>query len=170
MVMNKKGILKILEAIIAIIIVLGFVISITPIKQKDNSKIPPNLEQTTNSVLKEVQNNPKFRQCVINNNASCINTYIDYLSFPVEAHPWEYAIEICNINYNATVLSCDYYPKITESDLSKQNKKFIDTALPKDKDVYIRDITLTVPDITGPDINGSIGTYNVLTIHAWSKQ
>ena len=44
MVMNKKGFLKILESIIAIIIVLGFVITIVPSAQKLNSKIPPDLE------------------------------------------------------------------------------------------------------------------------------
>jgi len=45
---NKKGFLRILEAIVAIVIVLGFVISIIPDRSKDTPRLPPDLEQTTN--------------------------------------------------------------------------------------------------------------------------
>ena len=153
MVMNKKGFLKILEAIVAIVIVLGFVISIMPLKSKENAKFPPDLDQTLTSILKEIQNNPKFRQCVIMNNAGCINNYIDYLSFPVQAHPWKYAIRLCKVNSTAFPVDCDYYPPIQAQDLKTKEQKFIHEVLPTDKDIYAKDTAITYPDVSGFDVN-----------------
>lgn len=186
MVMNKKGFLKILEAIIAIIIVLAFVIAIIPSRPKETAKFPPDLEQTTNSLLKEMQNNPIFRQCVLNgtvsydfnndgtnetlNSVDCVNGYITLLSEPVLAHPWNYSVRICKVNTNATALDCNYYPHVLGISLNDRDRTFVSNVLPKDKDIYTRTITLTVPDISGQDPSlVDLGNYSVLTVYAWLK-
>ncbi|MBI2148548.1 hypothetical protein HYU23_02615 [Candidatus Woesearchaeota archaeon] len=171
MVINKKGFLKILEAIIGIVVILGFVISIIPTIQKESSRIPPDLEHTTNSIFKEVQNSPEFRQCVIKSNASCIHSYIDYLSFPVASHPWNYSVRICKINSTSSIIDCNYDPQVKGIDLYEKNKKFSEEVLPQDKDIYTKAITLTAPDVLGfdqPNID-AFSNYSLLTVYAWSK-
>ena len=168
MVMNKKGFLKILESIIAIVIVLGFVISIMPVKQKQTSKIPPDLDQTTDTILKEIQNNPILRQCVIDNTAVCVNNFIDDIS-PLPK-PWVYAVKLCKINYTLSVMDCNYDPPVSDADLKTKDNNFINGILPRNKDVYTKDITITVPDVSGLDIkNVQQGNYTILGIYAWSK-
>ena len=189
MVMNKKGFLKILEAIIAIVIVLAFVISIIPVRQKDNSKLPPDLEQTTNAILHQVQNKPEFRSCVFggsatydfentgtptpNSSVDCIYSYVQFISYPTTTHPWDYAVKICNVNSTNVAVNCSYVPRngidsshtldVRESEFSKNN-------LPTDKDIYTRSVVLAAPDVSGVDPNNvQLGNYSVLTLYAWLK-
>ena len=180
--MNKKGFLRILEAILAIVIVLGFVISIIPSQVKDNSKFPPDLDQTIDSIFKEMQGNPKFRECVLGgeaeitriengiprkqilNSVKCVHGYIEYLSYPPATSPWNYAVRICNFNQTAVLNNCIYEP-------TPQRGNFESEVLPLDKDVYIKDTALTVPDVSGiPQKSQGSGNYSLLTIYAWSKQ
>src|SRR3989338_6529159 len=187
MVMNKKGFLKILESIIAIIIVLGFVITIVPSAQKLNSKIPPDLEQTTNSILDEMRNKPEFRQCVLGGSkdgkvgSECVNAQIDYLSSPEASHPWEYAIKITTFYDSQTRIKCDFYndeispnPRLMNNDdlTCTSHDTTFNNALPTNTDVYIRSVVLTVPDVSGKDsaVVVTSGSSTVLTIFAWLKQ
>src|SRR3989344_3575946 len=122
--MNKKGFLKIMEAIIAIIIVLGFVINIIPVNEKNPSNVPPDLKQTTDSILSELQNNAKFRNCVLGGETNydfentgrgeskvgiaCINAYIELNTYPSNLHPWKYAMKVCSFNSEGMEIGCDY--------------------------------------------------------------
>lgn len=164
--MNKKGFLKILESIIAIVIVLGFVIAILPTKPQNNAKIPPDLDQTTDTILKEIQNVPNFRQCVILNNATCIQDFITSISLP--SKPWVYAVRLCKINFTLSVMDCAYNPPVSGTDLTTKNTNFVNS-LPKDKDIYNKETTITVPDVSGIDLTNSVGNYTRLNIYAWSK-
>jgi len=65
MVMNKKGYLRILEAVIAIIIVFSTVLLVLPKIEKNLSKAPPDIELTANTILKEAQTNDNFRNCIL---------------------------------------------------------------------------------------------------------
>ncbi len=182
---NKRGFLRILEAIIAIIIVLGFVISIMPDKVQNTGKIPPDLEQTTESILKEVQGNPSYRECVLGDTnkkyklnfnvdveggPKCVYKYIQYLSYPETTHPWNYAVRLCNINSSASITGCDYnLDGINGIDWKEKNNKFTET-FPKDRDIYLKETTITLPDVSGNDIKiKSLSDYKLLTIYAWSK-
>ena len=194
---NKKGFLRILEAIVAIVIILGFVVSIIPEKQKNTSQIPPDLDQTINSVLKKIQDTPEFRFCISNGSidysmvgkliganiaahpkpvtdAECVRSYIRYLSFPVEIHPWEYAVKVCKINATEEFHSCRYDPGDDGFEKKSWEEKeflFADTKLPKDKDVYIKSVTVTVPDVTTKDQkNSQAGNYSIVTVYAWARE
>ncbi len=189
MVMNKKGFLKIMEAIIAIIIVLSFVISIMPIKTKDTSKLPPDLEQTTNTILHQMQNKPEFRQCVLgggtiydfandgsptlSNSTDCIYNYTQFISYPAATYPWNYAVKVCNVNSTNVVTNCSYTPRngVNTGDLvAKKESDFANKNLPIDKDIYTRTIVLASPDVFGIDPNNvQLGNYSVLTLYAWLK-
>ncbi len=194
MVMNKKGFLKIMEAVIAIIVLLTFLIAITPTNKVTRASIPPDLEETTNSILKEMQGNPEFRSCVLSDaanpvsvdidsdgdeeslyGAECVYSYTtDFLAKPYSAHPWNYSIRLCDIDENTQIVSCDYEPDVADElsevqeDVNKAEEDFTRNILPVGKDIYTRGVTLTVPDISGEDILA--GEHNrLLTIYAWSK-
>ncbi len=63
--MNKRGFIRILEAIIALIVVLGYVVSILPKAQQPSGKVPPELEAIQKAVIDEVKTDEKFRTCVV---------------------------------------------------------------------------------------------------------
>lgn len=69
---NKKGYIRTLEAIIAIVIILVFVLSILPQKEKE-SQTPKDIDLTANQILSEIQNNNKLRSDVISATTICLN-------------------------------------------------------------------------------------------------
>src|SRR3989338_2873901 len=188
MVMNKHGFLKILEAIIAIIIVLGFMIAILPKVPKDTAAVPPDLDQTTKSILKEMQENAYFRNCVLGGShtfdfdndtntppqtlgsAECVRGYIGFLSYPTSAHPWDYAVRTCGLNLTGDIYECYYAPASQGSNLDERETNF-KNSLPQEKHIYIKSTTMSFPDITIEDPTNNnirLGNYSSLTIYAWS--
>ena len=107
---------------------------------------------------------------MIQNDASCIHEYINYLSFPVKSHPWDYSVKICKINITASATGCAYDPKPEGKKLEDMENNFIDKILPKNKDIYTKDIAMTAPDTSGKDENFIFGNYSLLTIYVWSKE
>jgi hypothetical protein len=188
MVMNKRGFMRILEAIIAIVLVFGFVVIVMPSKAKNQAEVPPDLEETMKSVLKEMQENPKFRTCVLNGtinfdfvmggpletnkSAGCVYSYIDYLSFPMQAHPWSYAVRICEVNKTGDITYCDYFPPQTGTSFEERELGF-KNSMALDKNIYLKKEILSYPDIMGPPYPRPnelrIGNYSSLTIYAWLK-
>lgn len=178
-----------MESIIAIIIILGFVISILPDAEQHTGRIPPDLEQTTTSILKEMQDDPPFRDCVLgggitfdfdNNGVAedkssveCVYGYVKFLAHPIEAHPWNYSVTLCKLNQTSEIAGCEYYPSIEDGSLTldEKNNLFVRTILPMNRDVYTRSLTLGSPDVSGEDPSSEIdvGNYTILTIYAWSK-
>ncbi|HZX12676.1 MAG TPA: hypothetical protein VFE88_04440 [Candidatus Nanoarchaeia archaeon] len=65
MVISKKGFIRILEAIIAIVLVFGYLVTILPKAPKSTGEVPPELDNTLKAVLKRVQNDPAFREDVL---------------------------------------------------------------------------------------------------------
>ena len=177
MVMNKKGFLKILESIVAILIVLGFVVAIIPNKPVAPSKLPPDLEQTTNSILKEVQETPEFRGCVLgeetryfsgSSGAECVYEYIQFITRPKQLHPWNYGVRKCKLE-EGIAPSCEYYDENGEN-----NEDLGIIAEQIGKNVYIKTVTISVKDVLGEDVvgealEGEAGITYLLTIFAWSK-
>ncbi|GEM_PF-2883410 len=183
MVMNKKGFLRIMEAIIAIVLVLGFVLAVLPQKIKTTYRIPPSLDQTVSSVLEEMQKKPIFRNCVLGNSlnfdpngnpdftdtgngappgttpvpkigAACVYDYLKYLSTPETTHPWNYAVKICDLP--ETIVPLATSPNCNYAGNEITDEQTFKDKLPKTKDVYLKITELSGPDITG--INPSIPT------------
>lgn len=181
--MNKKGFLKILEAIIAIVIVFSFVIAVLPERPSLQATLPPDLEQTTNAILKQMQENSEFRQCVFGGSTTsdfgsgtedvsglqCIYEYVQFITQPKAAHPWNYGIRVCTIDADESLSVCEYYAE--EGDTTQT--EFNEDVLPKDKNIYIRSVTLTVPDVSSGisegDSSAIPSTIHTLTVFSWSK-
>ncbi len=178
MVMNKKGFLKILEAIVAVLIVLGFIVAIIPEKPAPQAKLPPDLEQTANAILKELQEAPEFRSCVLEieettytgiegTGAECVFNYIDFITRPKPLHPWDYAARVCTVE-EGDFKRCVYYgpnpANPLEGDFSLEgvseteggefsvgdiNTQISTLATNIGKNIYIKSITITVEDVLG---------------------
>lgn len=120
---NKKGFLRTLESIIAIIMVLGLILYVTPTRTPEVSELPGVVEQAQNLVLEEVAVNKEFRKCILESDErSCIgmNSPCSGIeSFIQTAVPtgYQFNCEICSSS-----IAC-------VSSLS----------IPQDKTVYTRD-------------------------------
>ena len=130
---NKKGFLRTIEAIIAIIMVLGFILYVTPTRIPDVGEVPGVVEQAQSIILDEVATNEIFRDCILTNEGrSCINMdwpCADLDDFITSAKPlgYNFNCEICK-----TSVSC--VPALS---------------VPDDKTVYTRDtfIAATPPKV-----------------------
>jgi len=73
MVMNKKAYLRTIEVVIAVIITFAFVYFVFPRSQTPEEKV--NLD-----VLKVLENNPGFRNCLMSDDYNCTASYLkDYV-------------------------------------------------------------------------------------------
>lgn len=82
---NNKGFIKTLEAVIAIILILGFVYAMTPTQEPKAEPTPLNIRDVQQFILNEVALNKTFRNCITSAQpSSCgagclqqINAFID---------------------------------------------------------------------------------------------
>ncbi len=191
MVMNKKGFMKILEAIIAIVVVFSFVVAIFPEKSKDLGKLPPALQETMDSVLKEIRENAKFRGCVLKEpsgsgeppiasfgdfslqgvGADCIYSYIKQLTEPEgTVHPWAYAVSVCKtLEGGATINPADCKYNVDNEIVWDDNKEIrtqnFRSSLgekTKGQNVYIRPATISVSDASEITITEAINDETAL--------
>jgi len=98
---NKKGYIRTLEAVIAIILILIFIFSVLPKKQTEELKTPREIDLTSDRILNEVQNNEEFRGCVIANLETpgqtaedCINGFI--ISNNLIPQTLDYKVKVCD--------------------------------------------------------------------------
>ena len=80
--MDKRGFLKIMEAVIAIILVFSVVLYILPKAEKVTFKIPPDLELIAGTILDDAQNDEEFRKCILKNKGednypNCVRTEVE---------------------------------------------------------------------------------------------
>ncbi|MBT3262407.1 hypothetical protein HN992_03180 [Candidatus Woesearchaeota archaeon] len=61
---NKKGFIKTLEAVLAIIVLLSLIFTLTPKTEIDISK-PNSLQQAHNIMFSEISQNISFRECIL---------------------------------------------------------------------------------------------------------
>jgi len=66
---NKKGYLKTLEAVLAIVIILLFTFSVTP-KEEIDLSMPQNIKTSQSFILSELQNNETIRYYVVHSDDS----------------------------------------------------------------------------------------------------
>ncbi len=74
---NKKGYLKTLEAIIAVMILLSFLLAILPREEAKEAEVPDDIRLTQESIMNIIQSNEELRDCVLSGNNGCITGYID---------------------------------------------------------------------------------------------
>ncbi len=105
---NKQGFLKTLEAVIAIIMILGFVYVVTPKQQKPETT-PFNILDVQRFVLTEVAMNETFRNCITTSQPSSCGTgclqQIDAFIDQNTPSGYENACEVC-----ARAISCSTNP------------------------------------------------------------
>src|SRR3989338_9100160 len=126
MVKNKRGFIRILEAIIAIIIVFVYVVNVLPKAPAATGKIPPELDNTLNAILKQIQNDPNFReQVVIYRETGDVKEFIKQNLPPFS--PWKYAFKICT----AGVEDCGFFFPAADgtADEAVRNKASFDSKL-----------------------------------------
>jgi hypothetical protein len=89
---NKKGYIKTIEAVIAILIILGFIYVVTPKQNLPKETTPQNIESAEDFIINQVLYNSTYRDCVINDNRLCIDNFIKK-NTPFGCY---YQFEMCN--------------------------------------------------------------------------
>ena len=105
---SKKGVVKTLEAVIAIIAILGFIYAIFPEKKEITGEVPAEVKAAEEYVLTEIALNKEYRKCVTDEIGeyvgACKNGCLDQINDLVKSRaPSGYATmcEVCD-----TALSC----------------------------------------------------------------
>ncbi len=169
--MNKKGFMKILEAIIAIIIVFTVVLMILPKTQRNVGAIPSELELISSTIIEDAQNDESFRKCMLgfNDYPKCIRDKVDEILGGGTV--WGHAERICKVvpGPSAPVeQECKYLCKeCTNND----DELIFENSLPKDRDIYTKEVSLSVPDVTAkpPQPQTLVGVTKQLRLYFWSK-
>ena len=102
---NKKGFIKTLEAVIAIILILGFVYAMTPKQEPKAEPTPLNIRDTQQFILNEVALNKTFRNCITSSPVSaCDNGCLQQINAFIDKNTpsgYENSCEVC-----ARAISC----------------------------------------------------------------
>ena len=90
---NKKGYMKTLEAVLAIVIFLIFVTTALVFnKAPEEVGVPQDIEVLQNSILTKIESDLTLRNCLVTNQMNCINQTIISL---VPSQTIDYSFEIC---------------------------------------------------------------------------
>ena len=93
---DKKGYIRTIEAIIAIVIILIVIFTLIPKKIEKSAKVPSIVEASQNFILNEIAFNDTIRECIVNN-TECENSSI--LTSIIEKNipaGYEIAYRICD--------------------------------------------------------------------------
>jgi hypothetical protein len=75
---NKKGYIQTLEAIVAILIIYITVLSLmSQYRPKTQASVPLDIKLTQDALLKEIESSNIYRNCALNNDELCINDMIN---------------------------------------------------------------------------------------------
>ncbi len=156
---NKKGYIRTIEAILAIMIIFGFVVTILPKKTTEIAKAPPELDSTMRSVLEEAQNNEEFRTCLLLNekvqlesgnakamvtNSDCLKNQLDK-ALPAFS-PWDYGFAICDGTGTDNCVMYDF-KDLTTMDRETKEGTIEGLLLPPGKTIYTKSSVMAVPDV-----------------------
>jgi hypothetical protein len=158
MVRGKKGFIRIIEAIIAIIIVFGFIVLAIPKNQEEMVETPYDIEQIQEKIINEISNNVTFRRCILNISqpyqepSNCGKRMI--LPFITQEAAIGFSFEIRNQTEG-------------EAGLLVKTKEI--NEIPLNKDVYTKNVVVSVDDVLvkGVPILDSKKRYHKLTLYLW---
>lgn len=72
--MDKKGFIKTIEAIVAVLLLYIFITAILIQNKPKQASVPLDVKLTQESVLKEVSNSNYYRNCVLRNDKNCVDS------------------------------------------------------------------------------------------------
>ncbi|MCX6711946.1 MAG: hypothetical protein NT139_02835, partial [Candidatus Woesearchaeota archaeon] len=116
---NKKGYLKTIEAVIAILIILGFIYIITPKQHLPEETTPQSVASAEEFIINQILYNSTYRSCIVSDNRPCIDNLVKKNS----PSGYNYQFEMCD-----TSTSCLQELNIT---------------LPIDKSIYSKSILVS---------------------------
>ena len=170
---NRRGYLRTLEAIVAVLIIFGFLLFIFPKTDRIEGQMPHELDSLADAMLEEIENNDKFRKCVLadvgaeviegedgfESGAVCVNGFIKTLLPPFSV--WGYAFSISD---GETTF---YYEPI-EDGVRSDNVG----VLPDDKSVFTKSVFVSVDDVAAFPYEldqEDLGEYKTFNIYFWEK-
>jgi len=103
---NKNGILRILEASIAVLIIFVVIISVAVIRKP---KAERDLSEMINPLLEEVAKNNALREQIISNPAEANNSILNLLASRIKETNINYSVRICDMD---DVCGLETYPSI----------------------------------------------------------
>ena len=148
---NKKGFIRILEAVIAIILILGFIFWITPRVTEFEEEIPENVASSKEFIMNQILQKKEYGECIAaakygissGEHGNCENALCE-----------ERKNEIMNLFENIPI-GYDYWCEICPSSMSCTN-------LPprsEKKSIYTNSIFVYKSD----------QSYNTIRIYIWKK-
>src|SRR3989344_3266805 len=159
--MNKKGYIRTLEAVIALVIIFTAIIFLLPKNKLPDGKAPHELENTANEILKAIQQNSDFRNGVLSITPGIVHEKISSTLPPFT--PWTYAFTICNED-EMDLCNNNYFGKEFNAGGILKN----DFNLPS-KDIYTKSVFLSKEDITDDEILEENPENIIIRIYFWEK-
>ena len=97
--MHKKGYIKTIEAVVAIVFILGFIYMATPREKTDiGEEIPSNVKAAHNLIMSEFLRNDTLREYVAKGDRDSVDPFISN-NIP---GGYDYAFEICSSTLSCT--------------------------------------------------------------------
>ncbi len=113
--MDKKGFLKTLEATIAIIIMLGFLIAILPKITNNEKAVPADVSLVQEKVLREIEFNNTLRSEILSGST------LDPINYPITYNFISDVIpETLNFTFNVCTINCPI-PSLPEKTVYAKN-------------------------------------------------
>jgi hypothetical protein len=92
---NKKGYIQTLEAIVAILIIYITVISLmSQYRPKTQAGVPLDIKLTQDALLKEIESSNFYRNCALSNNTICIDDLINKSI----GNKYMYKVALCTVS------------------------------------------------------------------------
>ena len=88
---NKKGYIRTLEAIVAILMLYIFITFLLSQNKPEEAAAPLDIVLSQESVLKEIQSSSYYRNCVLEKDVDCV----DQLASSTLGKKYDYALAIC---------------------------------------------------------------------------
>ena len=143
--MNKRGWIRTLEAVIAILLIFGFILYVTPKTQSYGDTTPQIVESRQNFIMKTILENNDYRNCVLDGGSG------SYCFGPDGVLCVGYREEIENLVEKNKPLGYDYACEICPSSASCTNVNAL-----AEKSVYTSAIFVSKP-----------GTGKVMRLYFW---
>ncbi len=145
---DKRGFIRILEAMIAIVIVFVYIVNILPKLPKPTGKIPGELDNTLSAILKQIQNDAQFRKTVVvDRDMEKINSFIA-TSIPTFSS-WRFGFRVCTSGTETLPNpDCSYYFEGNGKSGADFNAALVSTGTA----IYTKAVFLSKVDVTAPGV------------------
>ncbi len=108
---NKRGILRILEASIAVLIIFGVIISLMIIRKPSSEK---DLSEIISPLLEEIAKNNSLREEIISNSPHAEESILTLIDSRIRELDINYTVKICEME---DICKLDSYPAIRSGNL-----------------------------------------------------